>query len=107
MTECAELVEYLYEIGPYEVGAMGLQPLSWTQIEAWQRTTGIRLDSWEAQQVRKLSFVYLDQHHKAEEPTCPCPWVDELHVDHQALGERIKQRFRQFNQSRRGMRRDH
>jgi hypothetical protein len=96
-----EVLEYLWDVGPVEATAMGIQPVSWSSIAAYQQATGIRLDAWEATQVRMLSLAYLDQHTRSQDANCPAPWTDPDFVDHEALGQRIKRQFRAFNKRRR------
>ena len=76
MPECdaAYLIGYLFEIGPTLAGGMGESPLPDTEIEAWQRNTGIELQSWEARAVKRLSREYLSESQAATEPNRPCPW---------------------------------
>jgi len=53
---------------------MGESPLPDTEIEAWQRNTGIELQSWEARAVKRLSREYLSESQAATEPNRLCPW---------------------------------
>lgn len=68
------LVDTLLEAGPASGGGLGPQPLTWTDLNAWQRATGIELAPWEARLVRRLSAEYLDEHQRAREPTATPPW---------------------------------
>ena len=95
-----ELVEWLYDIGPFTVTAMGVQPISWPDILAWQASTGVELTPWEAQSVRMLSMVYTSQYHKAEEPGCPMPFVGDDFVDRAAVSDKVGQQFRSLAQRR-------
>jgi hypothetical protein len=97
-----ELVEWLYQVGPVTSAGMGMQPVSWQELNSWNQACGHDCTPWELEQIRMLSMAYLDQFTKAEEPSCPAPWIDPNFVDHAALGERIKKQFRAFNRSRRG-----
>jgi hypothetical protein len=65
--EAQYLVRYLFKIGPSEA-------IPFTEIDAWQRCTGIRLSGWEAEQIHQLSLEYLHQQHLARDPDCPPPW---------------------------------
>jgi len=57
---------------------MGVAPLSWLTIDAWQRVTGVPLPSWEARLIRQLSLEYLSESQKAEDISCPPPWRSEI-----------------------------
>jgi hypothetical protein len=76
MPECdaMHIVSYLFEIGPTLSGGMGESPLPDTEIEAWQRNTGIELQSWEARAVKRLSREYLSESQAATELNRACPW---------------------------------
>ena len=96
-----ELLEYLYEIGPVIPSGMGLLPVTWTDIAAWQAVTGVMLDPYESAAVRELSMSYIDQHERSRSPSCPAPWVDPEHVDREAVAARILSQFRAFSRRRR------
>lgn len=56
---------------------MSLAPISWRDIEAWQRCTGVRLPPWQAQILVRLSREYVSFSREAEKPDCPAPWRQE------------------------------
>lgn len=70
----AYLVEYLFEAGPAQGGAMGAAPLSFGEIEAWCRRMDIELQPWEARYLRRLSREYLNESQQAEKRDCPPPF---------------------------------
>lgn len=76
MPECDAIyiASYLFEIGPVLHGGMGETPLTHTEIEAWQRNTGIELEAWEAKVLHRLSLEYLSESQKATKPDAPAPW---------------------------------
>lgn len=43
---------------------MGVGPISFSEIEAYQRLVGVKLDPWEVQAVRAIDMAYLQ--HEAE-----------------------------------------
>lgn len=69
------IIEALMEAGPVAYGGMGLAPLSWREINAWQAATASPLRPHELQLLRRLSSVYLDQYEKARQESCPSPEV--------------------------------
>ena len=95
-----ELIDYLWEIGPVTYGGMGMTPLTWRDLQAWQGVTGAMLDPWEAGAVMDLSIAYVDQHDRSKSATCPPPWVDPDYVDHVSLGSKILSQFRAFQKRR-------
>ena len=67
------LVDMLAEIGFARPGSAGPIPVSYAEIEAWQRTTNAELPSNEAVLLRQLSAVYCNQLIDSEKPECPRP----------------------------------
>jgi hypothetical protein len=57
---------------------MGAGPVSWREINEWQRATGINLPAWEARLIRRLSSEYLAETRRAESENCPPPWRAEV-----------------------------
>lgn len=70
------LTDWLIEIGPTIVGAMGSGPIGWADIAAWQAINGIEVEPWEGRILRQLSASYLDQCHLARKAACPPPYSD-------------------------------
>ena len=68
------LVGWFVEIGISEANGMGASPLSWGEINEWQRATGVALSPWEARLIRRLSTEYLAESRKAESENHPAPW---------------------------------
>lgn len=87
------LVKYLFDVGPVEAGGMGPVPLSHTEIEAWQRNTGIELSRWEACTLRDLSKAYLAMSQDATHPSCPPPWTPQG-VEEKRKGVNVAQRVK-------------
>jgi len=53
---------------------MGTVPLTWVDIESWQRLMGVELDPWRARLLRRLSGEYLECYHASEKQDAPPPW---------------------------------
>ncbi|WP_419827657.1 phage tail assembly chaperone [Sphingomonas sp.] len=68
------IVDRLMEIGLHEAAGMGVVPLSWREITAWQENTGVRLEAWEARLIRRLSADYVNESRLAEDESRPSPW---------------------------------
>jgi hypothetical protein len=67
------VTDWLIEIGLTEAG-MGVGPITWLQIDAWQRCTGVPLAPWEARLLHRLSLAYVAEGRRAEDENCPPPW---------------------------------
>lgn len=74
---CSYLLNWLFEIGPVLSGGMGAAPISNEELLAWQQNIRIRLSSWEARTILRLSRDYLNESQKAEKRDCPQPWSSE------------------------------
>lgn len=62
------LLDIFMEIGPTGAGGMGPVPISHQEILAWQTNTGICLEPWEVRIVRRLSFEWIAESRRAEDP---------------------------------------
>lgn len=76
MPECGatHILEYLFEIGPTVPLGMSSGPVPFSEIEAWQRVTGIELSPWESRVIRRLSRDYLEQSFESRDPGCEPPF---------------------------------
>jgi len=75
------LVKILYEdLGACTVTGNGLAPLSWQEIESWQRQVGIELTPFEINTLKKASEAYVSQTVFSRDPKC-LPPVKEVIVD--------------------------
>ena len=89
------LVAYLWDMGPTMVAGMGLGPVTYGEIAAWQSNTGVRLHQWEARILRQLSKDYIGELHDAEKPDCAPPWLREVEmIDKAAVADRMQRAIR-------------
>lgn len=86
--EGAQVIEYLQEVGPTLPGAMGPEPVTFAEIDAWSRTTGYDPTAWEAQTIRRLSRAFVSQYAKSKETNSPAPWTGDK-VDRKAVASGI------------------
>ena len=75
LCEASSIVGYLFEIGPTLPAGMGEGPITFIEIDAFQRNTGIQFDAWTARTVRQLSGIYLAELNKATDRNYPPPWI--------------------------------
>lgn len=82
------MVRLLNEIGPMEQNG----PISYTELQAYQKATGTRLGPWEAKTLRALSVAYVDEHVAASDPLRPAPYVDPKteEKNREAVAKRFK-----------------
>lgn len=72
------IINRLIELGLTEPAGMGMVPISWQTLSAWQKLTGVQLAPWEARMLRTLSSEYLAESRRAESENCPAPWRTEV-----------------------------
>ena len=94
--DAPHIIGYLYEIGPTMSTGMGLTPISFEEILAWQSLTGIELDPWETRILRRLSYDYLSESHKAEKADYPAPWqpADLTQETRDAISKKVQNSLR-------------
>ncbi len=68
------LFDRLIEIGIVTPTVAGPVALSWQEMAAWSRMTGIKPEPWEARLIRSLSVKYVAEIRLAEDETYPPPW---------------------------------
>ncbi|GGB21526.1 hypothetical protein GCM10011380_08880 [Sphingomonas metalli] len=71
------VVDRLTEIGLTGSNGMAAVPLSWGEINEWERSSTVRITGWEKRLIRALSVAYVAEGHRAESDTCPPPWLGE------------------------------
>lgn len=67
------LIASLFEFGPASSGMNGPTPVSFSEIEAWARTTNTQVPGYEALQLRTLSQDYCHQYYESQDAHCPPP----------------------------------
>jgi len=67
------LTNWFFEIGPIT----GEGVITWQEMAAWERITGVELDPWEAATLRLLSTHWLNMKHEARKPNCPQPMTEQ------------------------------
>ena len=73
--DCGDyLIRHLYDIGPTIAAGMGSGPVTYSEMEAWQRVTGIQLLPWEASLLRRLSGEYAAESFAATKRDRPAPF---------------------------------
>lgn len=81
---------------------MGLAVISYSELKAWQDCTGIVLQPWEGQILRRLSADYIAETRKAEKPDCPPPFGSpELEFDRDVVGKKIANALKAFARAKR------
>ena len=63
------LIDLLIEIGP----TLNREVLPWSEIQAYQKASGVTLCGWEARTIRKLSLTFSNSVKKYDGQRVPCP----------------------------------
>lgn len=77
-------------------GQMGPQPLTYQEMEAWSRLARVRLTPWEADCLRSLDVVYLNDYAKDKAGDNAAPMTEDGEVDRDAVASGLKNAFASF-----------
>lgn len=55
-------------------GGMGINALTWAEIDSFVNRSGYPLTGWESEQIILMSRAYVNYSHKAKELSCPSPF---------------------------------
>jgi hypothetical protein len=66
-------VAFFRELGQCLQTGMGLIPLTWQEIESWQRQNGLELKAWEVKALKLASVAHVSQVALSTDPNCPPP----------------------------------
>ncbi len=84
----SHFIAYLFDAGPTSVGGMGMVPLTWTDLRAWELAVGVSLPPWQLRLLRQLSREYITEAIQADEHDAPPPW--EREVDRVRIAKHIR-----------------
>jgi hypothetical protein len=73
--EAEHLVGYLFDVGPVLPAVLGVVPLPYSELQAWQQQSGLDLQPWEVKLLRQLSRDYAIEAKAASDAGRPAPWV--------------------------------
>ena len=86
------------ECGIYTSNGMGLQSISWNDINNYLAVTG-RKWRWLGIQLRKISLSYVKEYHAAKDPTRPSPYQERLDIE--LNRDNVKQQLKNFIKAKR------
>jgi hypothetical protein len=96
------LVQFM-EVGPVIPTGMGIIPIGWQDLVAWQQCTGVQLPPWQLRLLVSMSQEYVSFSHKAEKPDCPAPWVEPMDEDRREnVARRLSSVFRSLARRKKG-----
>lgn len=88
------VVGYLFEVGP----VVGEHPVTFGEIDAWTRATGVVLSEFEATTIRDLSRHYLHMRHEAADAKCPAPVMTRAALpSREEISNKLRDLLRSFN----------
>lgn len=88
------LVKMLFDAGPVSAGGSAPLPLTWVDLDAWQRVTGVALPPGQLRLLRRLSCDYLDEANRATEHDAPPPWQRDMAQRRALVARHIRNVFR-------------
>jgi hypothetical protein len=76
-------------------GGMGMAPLTFSELESWQRQIGIELKPWEVRLLRRLSGEYCAESSAATKADAPAPFksIDERNLQRLRVARDIDESF--------------
>lgn len=90
MSPCDYMAALMFEIGPvHQSGAV-----SWSEIEAYSRQTGVKLNPWEAQTLRNMAISYLNEYNSARDVNRVPPFRKE--IDRKAVDAAFRNLAKRF-----------
>jgi hypothetical protein len=87
--QAAYLVNFFRELGSCLQTGMGLIPLTWQEIESWQRQNGLELKAWEVKALKLASSAHVSQVAISANPNCPPP-NKAVEIEPEKLDKKIK-----------------
>lgn len=90
------LAEYLvllfYELGICESGFNGASPITWKEIDAWQRATQRKLSPWEVTTLKDMSKAYVSECNSTDKHAA-MPYREDKVIDKALQDERLEDFF--------------
>jgi len=93
MGPLSHIIAWLMELGEVTSTAEGLTPLSWQEIEAWSRLTGLNVSPRESLALRRLSVAYIQEFYRSNNRDCMPPTLDKPDRNKRVEG-RLKNAFK-------------
>lgn len=73
---------------------MGVEPISFTEIDVWSRRCGYALDNWECETLHELSVAYVAELSESKDISAPAPWVGTpSEDDREKIAAKIREIF--------------
>ncbi len=96
------LVLLFYELGLSGQGANGATPITWQEIEAFNRIADKRLTPWEAEMLHKMSEAYVHEVHAGTDKgrTAPYSDTDMTVVKRQSVASKFRASMEAAKQNR-------
>lgn len=84
------IVEWLSAVGPVMPDSSGISPVSYQEIESFQRQSGAAFTAWEVQTIRQLSCEYVAGIKRYSGEKVACPDFDVSRLDKRQLAKQIQ-----------------
>lgn len=86
-------IDALWQVGPAEFGEYGSKPISWTELNNWNRAAELGLSGWELETIRDLSGVYASWANKARSPDCKSPLAPVVQQSAEDIENKLLKQF--------------
>jgi len=77
MGPLSHIVTWFIELGEVAQGPGGFAVLSWQEIDAWSKLTGLDISPREGLALRHLSTAYINEYYRSNNRDCAMPNIEE------------------------------
>lgn len=84
------ILDYLGEIGYFEIGAFGIIGVTWDTLNSWKKLTHTPINARESIMLFVLSSIYVDQYRISADNACLPPITKEVEIDRENISNKIK-----------------
>lgn len=90
----AYMIKLLMELGPVVNNGMGINGVSWQDINSWTLLTGVELSSWQASTLHLMSKAYANEYSRSNGENTHAPYIPE--ADDQEARDRVSAGLKSF-----------
>jgi hypothetical protein len=87
---------------------MGVDSLTWTEIDSWLRRTELELSTWETLMIKEMSEVYSSELSQATAKDYPAPYIAasqediDLATERKRVDSKLRNVFSSFKRNKAG-----
>lgn len=84
--------------GMFVSNGMGITPISWMELKAFNDLSGYELTGWESEQIIEMSRTFCYMNNKAQKLGCPAPYLENIdsYDNKQAIRDKVARQWDSF-----------